>query len=148
MDRDDSDPAGPFEALQEFVEALRRAAEQGDASGSGSVGDRARIDFDYSVRTGLGPASPARDGHPQFERSDGPDLPARVAADGDERVVTVDLGDHTVRPAAVSATVSDGHLRIAVDGETRSRVDVGDGPWQVERVTVNNGIVEARVVGE
>lgn len=164
----DGDDLGPFEAI---FEAIRRAAERGDVSGHGRIGDGStRIDFDYTVRTGMGPGADGRRGHPRFEgrrdadrasvrtpagpsdrsRDGSPDRPIHVDTTGTDRTVTVDLVDSPVEDADdVTVAVDAGTVSVRHGRETVATAPLdADGPWTVADVAVNNGVLRVEVSGD
>lgn len=151
-DRDDE----PFDLLGELFDAIRRAAaaDNGRVTDSDRVGDReTNIEFDYTVRTGLGPGSPSRKGHPSLRgsspasrRTDAGDRPVRIDDDGNGRRVTAEIGDTDVTTAdKVRVTIDSSKLHIAVDGDQVATAELGDGPWTVEDRSLNNGVLEVLV---
>lgn len=143
--------------IERLLEALRQLAEEGEVTGSGRIerGD-SHVDYGYSARTGLGPGASGRKGHPAFERDTSPDTPAdtptdtppvHVEPDGDDRVVTVDLGGTGATDLDdVDCTITGHRLQVVVDGEPTTAVDLGDeAPWRVGDLTVNNDILQALV---
>ena len=150
----------PFDDVFDLIEALREAAESGDASRSGHVGDGdTRIDFSYSVNTGLGPGAPGRRGHPSLggdretvavDPDDRPDdYPTSVARgdDGSERVVAADLSGSGATPEGVETSVAGDELVVSADGAVLCRIGLdGDGPWTVVEHSLRNGVFEARVI--
>jgi hypothetical protein len=169
MNDDDRD-GDMSDLLEAFFEAMRSAAEEGDVSGHGRVGDGStRIDFDYTVRTGMGPGADGRRGHPRFGgRRDadragvrnpaGPagsaghrdgesaDRPVHVDTTGDGRTVTVDLMDSPVSDAAdVTTAVEDGTLSVRHRSETVATAPLDDGPWAVADAAVNNGVLRVEI---
>lgn len=149
---DDSDRDEHTSLLDTLLEAVRRAAAtDGEYHASGrSERGPGRVDYGYSVRTGLGPGAPGRRGHPAFDRAGdaaADDRPTRVAADGPDRLVTVDLGDAEATDTAdVSATVDGPNLTVAVGTDPVARVRLtDDGPWRVASTELNNGVLGVRV---
>lgn len=151
-DRDDE----PFDLFGGLFDAIRRAgaADGGRFTGSDRVGDgETSIEFDYTVRTGLGPASRSRKGHPSLGgsspvsgRDDGADRPVRVDVVGDGRRVTAEIGDTDVTTADdARVAIDSSNLRITVDGDVVATAALGDGPWTVEDRSLNNGVLQVSV---
>ncbi|WP_123537300.1 alpha-crystallin domain-containing protein [Halosimplex salinum] len=167
-----------FDLFEEFFEAMRRAAEDGDPAERGQFGDGpTRIEFSCSVSSGLDPDAEGRRGRPRFEvdsdvssrrnpggpagrRSDpskrrdaadeqAEDRPVRVDATDDGQAVTVDLVDSDVTdPSDVTVAVADDSLTVDREGATLATASLDDGSWTLDDVTVNNGVLRARVVDD
>lgn len=161
-DTDDHDgDRGPLERLRELLERLDSLES---LEGSGELGeDDFTVEYGFDARTGLGPGSPSRRGHPRFGSSGGSGsrgtdaTDAADAADDDPLVATreIDGGTHVVAdlqgrdvdPDAVDASVVDGTLIVADDGATLLEAPVEDGDVVTES-RFHNGVLELRITSD
>jgi HSP20 family molecular chaperone IbpA len=167
MSNDDDDDTfegfgGLFGNLEEL---LRRLGELDDEElerlrDSGTLeGDNVRVDFDYDVRTGMGPASPSRGGHPMFDGAegtgDGLDVGAGEGATEEVAVtvfetdggcrVTADLAGSGVESLdELELSVLDGTLVVATDERTLAEAELPTGRRVVD-AQLRNGVLEATV---
>lgn len=153
--RDDESPS----FLDGLFDALRQATETDDTVKSDRVsGKRGRIEYGYTVKTGLGPGSAGRKGHPSFDASRRPSGPSkgspertpRVDRIGDDCRVIADISDTAATPAsAVTVRIAADTLCIIADGDTVATAELpDDGPWTVQTTSVNNGVFQATVTSE
>lgn len=163
---DDEDTFEGFGGLfGNLEELLRRLGELDDEElerlrDSGTLeGDNVRVDFDYDVRTGMGPASPSRGGHPMFDGAGGAGDGFEVDPDEattDEVAVTVFETDEGCRVTAdlagsgvesldeLELSVLEGVLVIADDERTLAEAELPAGREVVD-AQLRNGVLEATV---
>lgn len=158
MSNDTGDRDGDRSPLERLRELLERLDSLESLEGTGELGEGDfTVEYGFDARTGLGPGSPSRRGHPRFGssgESGSPSTDTGSAADDDPLVATrevdggthvvADLQDQDVDPDAVDASVVDGTLIVADDEGTLLEAPIEDGEAVTES-RFHNGVLELRI---
>lgn len=156
MSRRDDEPRGLLEVIRSLLDTLAEMDERNESTRRG--GGRGRsgpfdIDFDYNI--GIGPADPAdargsSRGVPESSRespeSSDDSVHTSVRREGDGYRIVADLPPSIAGDVEADVDRDAGVLELRVGDSALERIPLSDGELVVADVTVNNRIVEVRLV--